>query len=335
MLTERRIEILKAIVKEFIETAEPVGSKTLLDKYKWPYSSATVRNEMSTLEEMGLIEKTHASSGRIPSIDGYRFYVQYIMDEPDNQKMELALNSIFEQRQQNVEAALMESVDILSQMTNLTTGILGAESQQQSLEKVESLVYDSDCALVTFETNLGHRESKVFRLENGTVVEDLSKYVAILNDRLTGTPLHQLVEKMELIRPIIAQSIQAYERLFEAFSTAFVKFASDKVYFSGKNNLLNQPEFADVNKLKQLLNMLEDSSMWNEIYTGNPIQLEHSSRTHLYWVEDVAIVSSPIVIEDQERQLMVVGPSRMDYDSVVALVEYVSSLIEKVYGTKE
>ena len=335
MLTERRIEILKAIVKDFIETAEPVGSKTLIDKYKWPYSSATVRNEMSALEEMGLIEKTHASSGRIPSIDGYRFYVQHIMDEPDNQRMELALNSIFEQRQNNIEAALMESIEILSQMTNLTTGILGAESNLQYLEKVESLVYDQDCALVTFETNLGHRESKVFRLEKETSVEDLSKYVAILNDRLTGTQLNQLVEKMEIIRPIISQSIQSYERLFEAFANAFVKFASDKVYFSGKNNLLNQPEFADVNKLKQLLNMLEDTHMWNEIYTGNPKQLEHSARTHLYWVEDVAIVSSPILIEDQERQLMVVGPSRMDYDSVVALVEYVSSLIEKVYGSKE
>lgn len=335
MLTERRVEILKAIVKEFIETAQPIGSKYLLDKYNWPYSSATVRNEMGTLEELGLIEKTHASSGRIPSVEGYRFYVKYIMDEPQNHRMELALNTIFEQRQQDVESVLKESIDILSQMTNLTTGILGADSHQQLLENVEALVYDSQCALVTFETNLGHRESKVFRLEKEISVEDLSRYVTILNERVAGTPLAQLVEKMELIRPILSQSIQSYERLFEAFSNAFVRFASDKVYFSGKNNLLNQPEFEDINKLKQLLAMLEDSSMWRSIYTGTPVQLEHSQRTHLYWVEDMAIVSSPIVIENEERQLMVVGPSRMDYDSVIALVEYVSALIEKVYGTKE
>ncbi len=335
MLTERRIEILKAIVTEFIESAQPIGSKYLLDKYNWPYSSATVRNEMSALEELGLIEKTHASSGRIPSVAGYRFYVKHIMDEPTNRKMELALNSIFEQRQQDVETVLRDSIDILSQMTNLTTGILGADSEQQLLEKVEALVYDVQCALVTFETNLGHRESKVFRLEKETSVEDLSRYVAILNERITGTPLSQLVEKMEIIRPILSQSIQSYERLFEAFSNAFVRFASDKVYFSGKNNLLNQPEFEDVNKLKKLLAMLEDSSMWRSIYAGTPLQLGHSQRTNLYWVEDMAIVSSPIVVENQERQLMVVGPSRMDYETVIAMVEYVSALIEKVYGTKE
>lgn len=335
MLSERRIQIFKAIVYEFIRNAEPVGSKTLIEKYKWDYSSATVRNEMSALEEMGLLEKPHTSAGRIPSTKGYQFYTQYLMEETDeHEQLKNSLQVVFSNRGRNIEETLMQSVEILAEMTNLTSGILGPEASTQCLQDIKVVVLDEIRALVIFETDEGHRESKVFTLENEVSIDDLRKYVKILNDRLCSTPISQVLEKMESLRPVLQESIIQYESLFEAFSHAFIKFASDRMYFSGKNNLLNQPEFSDVEKLRQLLTLLEGSSLWADISMGRgDVRLKTGEHSETIWIDDMAVVSSEIRITDEEsHQLVVVGPSRMEYSKVVSLVEYISKMIEEVYS---
>ncbi|HHX53160.1 MAG TPA: heat-inducible transcription repressor HrcA [Erysipelothrix sp.] len=335
MLSERRIEIFRAIVYEFIRTAEPIGSKTLIDKYKWNYSSATIRNEMSALEEMGLLEKPHTSAGRVPSTKGYQFYTQYLMEDNDeNERLKNSLQVVFSNRGRSVEETLMQSVEILAEMTNLTSGVLGPEATSQCLQDIKVVVLDETRALVIFETNQNHRESKVFALEDNVSIADLQKYVKILNDRLCETPITQIQEKMESLRPILQQSILQYESLFEAFSHAFIKFASDRMYFSGKNNLLNQPEFGDVEKLKQLLNMLENSSLWADISMGRgDLRLKTGDHSQTIWIDDMAVVTSEINIAGEEsHQLVVVGPSRMEYSKVVSLVEYISKMIEEVYS---
>lgn len=339
MLSERRLEIFKAIVYEFIRNAEPVGSKTLIDKYKWNYSSATVRSEMSALEDLGLLEKTHTSSGRIPSTKGYQFYTQYLMEENDeNERLKNSLKIVFSNRHASVEETLMQSVEILSQMTNLTSGVLGPEANKQRLQEIKVVVLEEDRALVVFETSAGHRESKVFDLEAPISMNDLIKYVGILNDRLIETPVNEIVTKMESLRPILKQSILRYEALFEAFSNAFLRFASDKMYFSGKNNLFNQPEFSDITKLRELLKMLEDSSLWYEISMGKgDVRLKTGEHSETVWIDDMAVVTSSINIRgdvNESHQLVVVGPSRMEYSKVVSLVEYISKMIEEVYSDK-
>lgn len=339
VLSERRLQIFKAIVFEFIRNAEPVGSKYLIDKYKWNYSSATVRNEMVALEELGLLEKTHTSSGRIPSTKGYQFYTQYLMeDDSENQRLKNSLQTIFSNRKTSVEDALMQSVEILSQMTNLTSGVLGPEANVQRLAIIKTVVLEDDKALVIFETNSGHRESKVFHLQPHVSIDDLIRYVSILNERLVETPVNEVVEKMESLRPILKQSVLRYESLFEAFSNAFLRFASDKMYFTGQNNLLNQPEFSDVTKLRQLLNLLEDSSLWHEILAGRgDLRLKTGEHSETIWFDDMAVVTSEINIKGEfkeSHQLVVVGPSRMEYSKVVSLVEYISKMIEEVYSSE-
>lgn len=335
MLSERKIEIFKAIVYEFIQTAEPVGSKTLIEKYKLNYSSATVRNEMSALEEMGLLEKPHTSSGRVPSTKGYQFYTQYLMEETDeHESLKNSLQVVFSNRERNIEETLMQSVEILAEMTNLTTGVLGSQANDQCLQNIKTVVLDEKRALVIFETDAGHRESKVFVLEEGVSIADLEKYVRILNDRLCSTPVNQVLNKMNSLRPILEKNILQYESLFEAFSNAFVKFASDRIYFSGKNNLLNQPEFSNIEKLRELIELLEGSSLWTNISAGRgDFRLKTGEHSETIWLEDMAVVTSEINIKGEEsHQLMVVGPSRMEYSKVVTLVEYISRMIEEVYS---
>lgn len=334
MLTARKIKIFKAIVKEFIETAEPVGSKLLTDKYNIEYSSATIRNEMSDLEKMGLIEKTHTSSGRVPSTKGYRFYVEHLMEEEIHEGIENVISQIFSNRKLGVEEAIRRSVDILTQMTNLTSMVLGPTSNTEALKSVQLIPINESNAMVVFVTDGGHAEHRIFKFDEGVSVEEMESCTAILNERLVGTPLHEVVDKMENIRPILSQRMVQYETLFEAFVNAFMKFAQDEVYLSGKDNMLYQPEFANIDKLRQLTDMLENSQVWQEMSSNHAnLRLKKGEHSELVWVDDMAMVTSSIVVGDnEEHKLMVVGPSRMEYGRVISLVEYVSNMIESVYG---
>ena len=166
MLTPRRIEIFKAIVDEYIRTAEPVGSKTLQQKYKLPYSSATIRNDMQVLEEMGYLEKTHTSSGRIPSTAGYKFYCENLLKDSNiDKKMEVAIRSAFDASNLNVQEAVEQSCQILSEMTNMTTGAVGPDSSSQRLEHIKLFPIDDQNAVAVFITNTGHTETKNFHFE--------------------------------------------------------------------------------------------------------------------------------------------------------------------------
>lgn len=336
MLTERLIEILKAIVEEYIQTAEPVGSKTLMEKYRLTYSSATIRNEMSDLEALGYLEKTHTSSGRIPSTKGYKYYVENIMVEKMDASLELVLREVFSDRAMKIDEVIKRSCDILSQMTNLTSLSLGPEAHTQCLEHIDLFPIDQNQAVAVFITSTGHTENRLFRFDEKVTVDELSSCCKILNERLGGTPLSEINEKLNLIKPILAKSVKRYEVVFEAFFNAFLKFASENYYTSGQNNLLNQPEFADIGKLKQLLGMFENSAIWRDIgQDRNALKLTHSNHSSLVWMDDVAVVTSTFSLDDDESgQLMVVGPSRMEYDRVVALMEFMSKAIEKIYGKR-
>lgn len=334
MLSQRQLDILKAIVESFIANAEPVGSKTLVEAFNLPYSSALVRNEMSALEDQGYLEKTHTSSGRVPSTQGYRYYVEHLMEDRKDNHLEVALRSVFEDREMKIDDVIRRSCDILSQMTNLTSMVLGPEGHGQTLEHINLFPLDKNQAVAVFITSDGHTENKLFNFDEDISVEELSNCCSILNDRLTGVKLNEIPDRLPLIKPILAKSVKQYEMIFQAFFNAFLKFANQNFYLSGTNNLFNQPEFTDVSKLKQLMSMFENSGIWKDIGTSqNALTLNKGEHSNLVWVDDMAVVTSTFKVDEQESgQLMVVGPSRMEYDRIVSLMEFMSDAIEKVYG---
>ena len=337
MLTPRRIQIFKAIVDEYIKTGEPVGSKTLQAKYNLPYSSATIRNDMQILEEMGYLEKTHTSSGRIPSTNGYRFYCENMLNESSlDKKMEVAIREAFTIANLNMEDAVRQSCQILSEMTNMTAGAIGPDSSTQCLEHIKLFPIDERNAVCVFITNTGHTETRTFHFDEDVPFSDIETCTDVLNSKLHGTPVAMLPEKMEEIKPELSTVVQRHDLLFTAFVRAFVKFASENIYFSGKDRMLYQPEFEDINKLKQLMSMLDDSSVWHQIGTDtSKMSVTTTKGTELTWINDVAIVRSRFHVNDQESgQLLVVDPSRMNYDRVVAMLQYAARMIEKIYNGK-
>lgn len=335
MLTPRRIEIFKVVVDDFIQNAEPVGSKTLQQKYNLPYSSATIRNDLQALEEMGYLEKTHTSSGRIPSTLGYKFYCENLLDESGmDEKMEVAIKDAFETSNLNMEEAIHQSCQILSDMTNMTSGAIGPDASTQTLEHIKLFPIDERHAVCVFITNSGHTETKNFHFDEDVPFGDIETCTDILNEKLKGIPLTQLAEKMEEIKPELSVVVKRHEMLFTAFVKAFIKFASDNVYFSGKDRMLYQPEFEDINKLKKMMTLFNDSTVWKKMdKEENALAISTRSGAELTWFNDVAVVRSKFkVSEDETGEFMVIGPSRMDYDKVVSMVKYAARMIEKMYN---
>lgn len=336
MLTERQIKIFKAIVDVFTKTAEPVGSKALMDVLDFSCSSATIRNEMAALEEIGLLEKTHTSSGRIPSSKGYRFYVEHLMEKQLDDSIKNSLQKVFSERHYSIEEIVKKSCDILSQMTSLTSVVLGPESRSQLLQHIQLIPLTQRSAVAIFVTDHGHTENKTFHFNTDVSIEDIKTCTDLLNDKLSGTPICDVVDRMREIEPLLASHVARHEVLFEAFVNAFMRFATENVYCSGQSNMLYQPEFADIEKLKELMKMLEDSSLFRQIanHEGN-MAIEIGGEHELVQVDNVAVISSKFRIGDNEQgELMVVGPTRMQYNRVVALMEYMSKVIEDMYNER-
>lgn len=334
MLTARQMLIFKCIVEEFIEHAEPVGSKALMMKYKLPYSSATIRNEMNFLENYGYLEKTHISSGRIPSKEGYRFYVHNLgkVDLDENIKNQVA--TIFSKRSRNLNEIVHESCNMLSELTHLTSVALGNASDD-TLQRISVVPLENNRVTAIIITNQGHVENKVFQFSNEIEMEDLLSCVNIMNELLIGTPITEVAFRLERdVKPILSVKIKQHEELFNAFLEAFVKFASNSVYFSGKENMLYQPEYNDVDKLRRIVTAFEDAQIWRTMPLSleDGIQIKIGSESPMSTVDDVSIISASFKTgQTSKGSISVIGPTRMPYEKIVALVEYVSENIEKAF----
>lgn len=335
MLTARQLLVFKCIVEEFIETAEPVGSKTLMTKYQLPYSSATIRNEMSFLEENGYLEKTHTSSGRIPSTQGYRFYVNTIMQPNVDDEVKNQVATLLGDRHRSLNEIIKESCQMLSELTNLTTIALGPNASYERLQNITLVPLNEHSVTAIIVTDKGHVENRMFNVKNNAYLEDLKSCVNVMNDLLDGTPINQVVFRLERdVKPILSARIKEHEILFNAFLEAFMKFANSSVYFSGKENLLYQPEYNDVNKLRKLVSAFENSQSWKSL---EPIALEEGvsvrigSESPIAELSDVSVISASFKTgEESKGSISVIGPTRMPYEKVVSLVEYISKSLERV-----
>lgn len=333
MLTTRQTLIFKAIVDEFTKTAEPVGSKHLLSLLEIKVSSATLRNEMVILEEAGLLEKTHISSGRVPSSAGYRYYVENLMERQLDEEIEFALSEVFSERHYTIDEVVKKSCDILSQMTNLTSVVLGPETNTQTLRHIQIFPISESSAVCVFITSHGHTENKTFHFDENISLKDIQTCCNIMNEQLAGLPICDVAAKMEEIRPLLSSKITRHEVLFRAFASAFMKFASENVYTSGTSNMLYQPEFADIEKLKQLMSFLEDTSVWRQLgNSAGDISIRIGGDNSIIPMDNVSVISSRIRLKNNEEgQLMVVGPTRMPYNRIVTLMEYMAKVIEDLY----
>lgn len=333
-LTSRQKLIFKTIVEQFTAHAEPIGSKTLASLLEMDLSSATIRNEMAALEKAGLLEKTHTSSGRVPSRYGYRYYVEHLMETRLDPQVEQSLKELFTQWHYSLDEAILASCSILAQMTKLTSLAAGPDTGDQIFDRLQMMPVTDRQAIAVILLKSGYSEHRLFTFNEPVSREDLDKCTAIMNESLSGIRLEDVVDEMKRIEPVMAANIVRYELLFEAFASAFMGFATRQSQVYGRANMLAQPEFNDPKKLETLLRVLESSSLF-KAWIGSPqsISMPVGKRNELIQIGDCSVVSAKFHLSDEfEGQLMVVGPNRMPYSRVVALMDYMSDIIEDIFG---
>ena len=331
----RKEKLLKLIVEQFIKTAEPVGSSALIEKYDLPYSSATVRNEMAELERLGYLEKTHTSSGRVPSSEGYRYYVDYLRDSDVDTTIRYQISNLFESKKSlEIDEVIEKGCEIISHMTNLASVVLGPDANHECINKVQLVPINNITAVAVFVTDRGHVEHKTFSIPSGVSVGELESCVNIINDRICGTPINHVIEKVDSLRPILADRIKNHELVFKAFLEAFLKFTTERVSVFGRANILEQPEFTnDITKIRKLINLLENDSAWKALETKEGINVRIGSENMLSELDDVSIVTANInVSSSQKGTIALIGPTRMDYDRVLSALEYLQEEINKFFA---
>ncbi len=328
MLSERQGKLLKLIVEDYIKLAKPVGSNAISKKLKC--SSATIRNEMSALEEMNLLEKTHTSSGRVPSEKGYRYYVDNLMEAKQmNGEDMLKLQQVFHNQQLALSDVITKSLQVISDMTNYATVVLGSTSHENLLKQIEVVPYDDVSMVVIVVTDKGHIEHKNIKLKDVSTTE-IKKMVGLINNLIVGTPIDEISTKLEYeIKPIIGKYVKQHEQLYNAFYHVFTDFTSNGINVVGKNKILEQPEFTNVDKIKNVFNKLDDDKLLLDIKEddSNNIKVYIGKENNID--EDVTVIKTNFKDGNDNGTIAIVGPKRMEYDRVVSMLEYIKENIER------
>ena len=336
-MDERQKNLLKEIVEVYIKTVKPVGSKALCDKFKC--SSATIRNEMAYLEELGYLEKNHISSGRVPSEKGYKYYVEHLMEaEKLNGKDMLKLQTIFANNELQLSDAITQCMEIISEMTSYTSVVLGSNSKDNMLLQINIIPLSVNQVVAVVCTDKGHVENKTFTLKDGTDLKELAKVSDLVNKRLVGTPISEVSERLELeIKPIIKKQIKQYEAIYNIFYDAFNDFVTNNnnVYMSGRTKIFEQPEYNNVDEMKRLANKLEDMALIKKIEHNVD---DDDAEVKIYIGEEtefdpnVTIIRKKYNIDGEEKTIAIIGPKRMDYQRIVGLLNYIDAEIDNRKG---
>ncbi len=338
MKQNRRDEILKYIVEEFIQTAQPVGSKTLLEKYKLNCSSATIRNAMAELEKEGMLEKTHISSGRVPSAKGYQYYLEKLDKNALTNNVDVDLEfqrefqEVLKSKSKSVEDVVAKSCQMLSEMTNMATVVLGPKASNETLVSIQLLRLTDKTAMGIFITDSGYVEKKTFVVDSKDVTfQQLTNAIAMLNERLAGSKVVDLEPKLKSLQPLVTNMYgKSGDIIIQAFLESVVNVTRKRYAVYGEKKLLSLPEFsADKDSFLNAFEALKDPNSLEKNFSerddlGKDVNIAFTNESK----GDFAIVSKQFNGSDQ---LAVVGPKRMDYKKVLSALEYIVYMLDRYY----
>lgn len=330
-MNNRQERLLKTIVESYVKTAKPVGSKSLCDKFKC--SSATIRNEMALLEELGYLEKNHISSGRIPSEKGYKYYAENLMEpEKLTGKEMLQLQTIFKNNSLELSDAISKCMEIISDLTNYASVVLGKSSIDNLLQKVDIIVLDESKIVALVCTDKGIIENKKFTLPENTNMQEVLKACEIINKMLIGTPINEVSQRLEFeVKPIIANKMNQYEAVYNIFYDAFNDFINNNssVKVSGRTKIFSQPEYDDAEKIKQLSDKFDDLSLMNSLDDSDSDEIDISIGVENNFDRDMTVIKKKYKADGEEGTIAIIGPKRMDYGKIVSMLNFVQKEIDE------
>lgn len=341
-LDERKTTILKAIIQTYLETGEPVGSRTISKYTDLNLSSATIRNEMSDLEEMGYILQPHTSAGRIPSDKGYRLYVDELMKEKEREVADIQQLAI--RKTDRLEKVLQQVVRVLASNTNYATMITGPQIHQTKIKFIQlSKVSEEQLlAVIVVEGNLV--KNQMIGLEEPINDEQILKLNLMLNTQLNGLTIREI--NLGMIAKLKEQAgihSSVVSSVLDAVAEAIaVEDEEVPVYTSGATNILKYPELADHQKASELLSafeekqalvdMLKDVSEEEQEENKNGIQIYIGSESPIQTMKDCSVVTATYELGDgMKGTIGIVGPKRMDYENVVDNLKTLKNQLDGIF----
>lgn len=332
-ISNRQTELLKYIVEEYIATANPVGSKTIIEKYMPDISAATVRNEMASLEKMGFLEKNHTSSGRVPSTNAYKFYEKnFSKPQINDENIKLQLRKIFNNRTMSIDTIIEESCKIISESTQLPLITL-EQNSDILLKRIDLVKINTQTAMVIVITSNGALNKNIIHFNNENVLKDISICIRIFNDRLIDCPIQDIPNRIDSLKNIIKDRVKEYEFVMQELIERIFHIKSRVIKnIHNQSSLLAIPEFQDKNKLKEVLQLLENTSIWEQIAFK---QQESGSNTCITFGDeidhkDIILAETDIALTDSTKtKFVMVAPTRVDYSKVKGLLEFIKNEFEK------
>ncbi|MBK5251473.1 MAG: heat-inducible transcription repressor HrcA [Peptostreptococcaceae bacterium] len=336
-LTERQLRIFQAIVDDFIETAQPVGSRTLSRKFDLGVSSATIRNEMSDLEELGFIEQLHTSSGRIPSDKGYRLYVDSLMRL--YKMANINKKSIRDQlisRMLESEEIIRQASKILSQMSDLTAFIMTPDFKASRLKNLKLVRLGDKRALLVLVSESGIVKDLIVGINNLSQ-DELDKISNMLKYRLKGKDVNRL-NKGEILR--VENSFENYlgfvDNLIDSIGTHMNRDTANRIHMSGISNVLHTPEFSDVEKAKCILDALDKKDKLLIVLREDlekDISVRIGKENQWDEIKECSLVTATYKLNGRViGKIGVIGPTRINYPKIISLVEYMTDTLTEVFS---
>ncbi|MGO3732968.1 MAG: heat-inducible transcriptional repressor HrcA [Vagococcus sp.] len=324
MLSDRQLNIFHLLVKLYTETGMPVGSITLM-KHGIKASSATIRNDLVKLEDLGLIQKMHSSSGRIPSVKGYRYYVDHLMEPSEVSSNEIVqIRQLFNRRYNATNEIIEFSAKILSELTSYTAFSLGPEVKERKLTGFRIVPLNNNQLIAIVVTDQGYVESQVFSIPQSISSEDIEKMTRIINERLVGESLLTVYHKLRTEIPLVLQKYFTNSaNVLYLFEEVFTQAFDEQVYVGGGMNLLNSDMVTDVSEFKSVYSLISDTEQLTELIlpedSGVKIKIGDELNNDL--LQNMSLITASYDVSDHGKGVIaLLGPTSMSYSKLLGLV---------------
>lgn len=340
-LDERKTRILQAVIRNYLETGEPVGSRTISKYTDLNLSSATIRNEMADLEEMGYIFQPHTSAGRIPSDKGYRFYVDTLMEEKEREVVEM--QEMLVERQDKMETLLKQVARLLAQNTQYATMISAPQMQRNKVKFIQLSRVDDNQILAVIVVEGNVIKNNILSVDGGLSDETLLKLNILLNTHLTGLSMEEInLGTISALKQQAGIHSDIVSEVIDAVAEAIRADEDLEIYTSGTNNIFKYPELADQEKASELINTFEEKQQLHELVMdtlsdekNTGIQVYIGDETPVQSMKDCSVVTATYELGDGMRGTIgIIGPKRMDYDKVVVTLRTLQSQLDDLYKEK-
>ena len=336
MLNERKKKILQIIIEDYISSAEPVGSRTIARKYDLGLSPATIRNEMSDLELLGYLELPHTSAGRIPSAQAYRFYVDALIEPGTLTDNDMALiDGWYNERRRNIDDIFQSTAKILSRMTQNVSMVLTNQQTIANFCYLKFLPLDSQHAILCIVADDGSIDTNVVDIPLGMSSEEMDYLAGKMSKLLEDRNLSDIsVEILQNVHTDVVEDKLIFSSLLQAVRKMTGRRQEQKVFLGGTKQLLNQPEFRDVERVRNLLGILEEEKVLKDLLQGGEdsgLKVTIGSENKFTGIQDCSMVQATYRLNGQIVGTMaVLGPTRMEYGKVISVMDYLHKYLKTI-----